>query len=110
MGAIFRDLGYDECQRILLRHILTPAEILKLEKKIISYKGLLIEWGQKNKMNIAYDTQEEVLPNKRVHFQTTVTMNNKVIAKASEVSKKKTEEKAAQRAYYALQKKQNINE
>jgi ribonuclease III len=109
VGAMFRDLGYDQCQQVLLRYLLTPAEILKLEKKIISYKGLLIEWSQKNKLNIAYDTQEEQLPNKRVRFQTTITINNKVMAKASEVSKKKTEEKAAQRAYYALQKKQNIN-
>ena len=110
VGAMFRDLGYDQCQRILLGYLLTPAEILKLEKKIISYKGLLIEWSQKNKLNIAYDTQEELLPNRRVRFQTTVILNDKVIAKASEVSKKKTEEKAAQRAYYALQKKQNMHE
>lgn len=110
VGAIFLDFGYDKCQSIVLDKILPPEDIKKLENKIISYKGLLLEWSQKKKVAIRYETFEEDCINKTNNFRCIVWLADNKIANASESSKKKAEEKAAQRAFYMLNKKQQIIE
>lgn len=110
IGAIYLDFNYDICKEIVLDKIFSEKEIEKLENKIVSYKGLLLEWSQKKKVSIKYETSEEQLPNKSFIFRTCVFLNNTKIASATETSKKKAEEKAAQRAFYTLNKKENIIE
>ncbi|WP_407404569.1 ribonuclease III [Chryseobacterium sp.] len=108
IGAIYLDLQYDTCKKIVLERLLTPEEINKLENKIVSYKGLLLEWSQKKKIHIKYETMEECHINKSVIFRCNVWLGNEKLTNASETSKKKAEEKAAQRAFYILNKKENI--
>jgi ribonuclease-3 len=108
IGAVYLDFHYDACKRIILERLLTPTEINKLENKIVSYKGLLLEWAQKKKLNIKYETCEEIQPNKAIVFRCHVCFGDEKIANATETSKKKAEEKAAQRAFYILNKKENI--
>jgi ribonuclease-3 len=108
VGAIFLDLDYEVCKKIILDKLLTPNEIIKLENKIISYKSLLLEWSQKKKMSIRYETAEELQVNKTILFRCIVWLGDDKIANATESSKKKAEEKAAQRAFYILNKKENI--
>lgn len=110
VGAIYLDLGYDVCRRVILEKLLPPSEMTKLENKIMSYKGLLLEWAQKKKLPLKYDTTEEHLPNKVLVFRSVVWLGDQKVANASESSKKKAEEKAAQRAFYILNKKENILE
>lgn len=110
VGAIFLDTNYDFCKNIVLEKLLPPAEINKLENKIVSYKGLLLEWSQKKKVSVKYETIEEHLPTKQTVFRCYVWLKDEKIANASETSKKKAEEKAAQRAFYMLNKKENILE
>lgn len=110
VGAIYLDLDYEICKKIVLDRLLTPSEINKLENKIVSYKGLLLEWSQKKKVVIKYETCEEMQPNKNMVFRTYVWLDQERIANATETSKKKAEEKAAQRAFYILNKKQSILE
>ena len=83
-----------------LERLLTPSTINKLENKIVSYKGLLLEWSQKKKVNIKYETCEELQPNKSLVFRSYVRLDDEKISNATETSKKKAEEKAAQRAFY----------
>ncbi|MCU7618256.1 ribonuclease III [Chryseobacterium sp. PBS4-4] len=108
VGAVYLDFQYDTCKRIVLERLLTPSEINKLENKIVSYKGLLLEWSQKKKLNIKYETCEEIQVNKSIVFRCHVWLGEEKIANATETSKKKAEEKAAQRAFYILNKKENI--
>jgi ribonuclease-3 len=108
LGAIFLDLGYAKCSDIVLTQLLTPEHISKLEQKIVSYKSILLEWSQKRKSTIRYETCEEHQPNKMVVFRCRVWLGEKNISNATETSKKKAEEKAAQRAFYMLNKKENI--
>lgn len=110
VGAIYLDFGYDICNKIVLERLLTAHEINKLENKIVSYKGLLLEWGQKKKVGIRYETSEELQANKNLVFRAKVWLDNEAIANAAETSKKKAEEKAAQRAFYILNKKKQILE
>ena len=110
IGALYLDVDYETCKKIVLQRLLTPSEINKLENKIVSYKGLLLEWSQKKKVIIKYETCEEVQPNKNMVFRSHVWLDEVKIANATETSKKKAEEKAAQRAFYILNKKQSIIE
>jgi methionyl-tRNA formyltransferase len=68
----------------------------------------LLEWSQKKKLNIKYETCEEIQVNKSIVFRCHVWLGEEKIANATETSKKKAEEKAAQRAFYILNKKENI--
>lgn len=110
IGAIYLDLGYETCRKVVLKRLLTPNEINKLENKIGSYKSLLLEWSQKQKSVIRYETIEELLPNKTICFRSFIWLNDEKITSASDTSKKKAEEKAAQRAFYTLNKKEHILE
>lgn len=110
VGAIYLDLGYDFCKKIILEKLLTPQEINKLENKIVSYKGLLLEWSQKKKVLIRYETCEEHQAQKVTVFRCLVWLGEEKVSNATDSSKKKAEEKAAQRAFYILNKKENILE
>lgn len=110
VGAIYIDLGYEICQNIVLKKLLPPEEIHKLENKIISYKGLLLEWSQKRKITLRYETCEEEQAGKQIVFRANVFLAEEKVANAADTSKKKAEEKAAQRAFYSLNKKENILE
>lgn len=110
VGALYLDLEYETCRKVVLERLLTPSEINKLENKIVSYKGLLLEWGQKKKLTIRYETREEIQPNKNLVFRSHVWLDDVKISNATETSKKKAEEKAAKRAFYILNKKQSILE
>lgn len=110
IGAIYLDTNYENCEKIVLEKLFKEKDIEKLENKIVSYKGLLLEWSQKKKVVIKYETTEETFPNKNLVFKSCVLLNNEKISCATETSKKKSEEKAAQRAFYTLNKKENILE
>lgn len=108
IGAIYLDFQYEKCEKIVLERLLTPECMNKLEQKITSYKSLLLEWSQKKKLSLSYKTEEQVLPNKQINFRCEVWLKDERIANSTESSKKKAEEKAAQRAFYSLNKKEEI--
>lgn len=105
IGAIYLDGGYSACEAFITDKILSKEiDIQKLESKIGSYKSLLIEWCQKNKHSFKFETFEEDSLETVKYFGVHLFIDEKVIAKARATSKKKAEEKAAQRAYFALEK------
>ncbi len=104
IGAIYLDRGFDACENFIYKKIIDPYIDLKsLETKIASYKSFLIEWCQKNKHSFHFENVEEDGLDGLKYFSVKFFINNENISKAREVSKKKAEEKAARRAYYALQ-------
>lgn len=110
IGAIYLDYDYEICKKVVLENLFTPEQINRLENKIVSYKSLLLEWSQKKKVSIRYETVEETQANRSLVFRSYVWIDGEKIANATETSKKKAEEKAAQRAFYMLNKKQSILE
>lgn len=110
IGAIYLDFGYDICEKIVLENLLTPEKINRLENKIASYKGLILEWGQKNKHQVRFKTQREEHVKENNFFKCEIFLNEEKIVHAVGFSKKKAEEKAAQRAFYTLNTKYKILE
>ena len=110
IGAIYLDANYKTCEKVVTNWLLNDREIIRLEKKIVIYKSLLLEWSQKKKVKIEYETLEDTSNGKYPCFRCYVLLEDKKIVNASETSKKKAEEKAAQRAFYTLNKKEQIIE
>ena len=106
VGAIFLDKGYTACEKFIYDRVIIPhVDIEQLEGKVISYKSLLIEWCQKEKKSFNYNVYEDTGNDQLKHFSVKLSINNKVIAKARATSKKKAEEKASKRAFFAFQGK-----
>ncbi len=109
IGAIYLDRGYNFCEKFIYKNVIDPyIDIEKLEGKITSYKGVIIEWCQKNKKKYKFDTYEDSGNENVKHFSVRVSIDGELIAKGRATSKKKAEEQAAKRVYYTFQKQISI--
>ncbi len=108
IGAIYLDKGYIYCEKFIQKRVIIPyVDIARLEGKVISYKSLLIEWCQKEKKTFHYDVFEDNSITGERLFGVKLSINAKVVAKSRAASKKKAEEIASKRAYFAFQEKIN---
>ncbi len=104
IGAIFLDKGYNFCQKFIYHNVIVPyVDIEKLEGKITSYKGLIIEWCQKTKKKYNFYTYEDSGNESIKHFSVKISIDGEQVAKGRSTSKKKAEEQASKRVYYAFQ-------
>lgn len=104
IGAIYLDKGYNYCKKFVYEKVIIPyVDIEKLEGKITSYKGLIIEWCQKQKKKYSIETYEDTGNELVKHFSVKISIDGEQIAKGRSTSKKKAEEQASKRAYFALQ-------
>ena len=105
VGAIYLDRGYNFCEQFIYSRIIVPyVDIENLEGQVMSYKSLLIEWCQKEKHTFNYHVYEDTGKDTQTHFSVKLSLNDKVISKGRATSKKKAEETASKRAFFALQK------
>lgn len=108
VGAIFLDKGYTGCENFIRKKVINPyVDIAKLEGKVISYKSLVIEWCQKEKRTFNFDVFDDNANDGQRFFGVKLSIDDKVIAKSRATSKKKAEEIASKRAYFAFQEKIN---
>jgi ribonuclease-3 len=109
IGAIYLDRGYKYCKKFIFARVISPyVDIEQLEGEVISYKSLLIEWCQKTKKNFNFEVYEDTGIDEMKHFAVKLRIDERVVAKARATSKKKAEEKASKRAFFALQNKIEI--
>lgn len=108
VGAIFLDKGYAGCEEFIQKRVIIPyVDIARLEGKVISYKSLVIEWCQKEKKQFNFDVFDDNGNDGQRYFGVKLSIDDKVIAKSRATSKKKAEEIASKRAYFAFQEKIN---
>ncbi|MGB5667634.1 MAG: ribonuclease III [Maribacter sp.] len=106
VGAIYLDRGYKYCEKFIHERVIEPyVDIEQLEGKVISYKSLVIEWCQKQKKAFNFNVYEDTGNDALKHFAVKLSIGDIVVAKARATSKKKAEERASKRAYFALQDK-----
>lgn len=107
IGAIYLDKGFAYCEKFIQKKVIEPyVNIAQLEGKVISYKSLIIEWCQKEKKSFLFEAVDDTTGNEEQrYFSVKLMINDKVMGKARATSKKKAEEKASQRAFFALQEK-----
>lgn len=110
VGAICLDRGYNYCEKFIYKRVIIPyVDVSKLEGKITSYKSLFIEWCQKQKKDFVYEVYEDTGNDPIKHFSVKLILDGKIIAKGRATSKKKAEETASKRAYFAFQYKISNN-
>jgi len=110
IGAIYLDKGYNTCHKFIFENVIVPyVDIEVLEGKITSYKGLIIEWCQKQKKKYSFDAYEDSGNETIKHFSVKISIDGQLIAKGRSTSKKKAEEQASKRVYFVFQKQINLS-
>lgn len=105
IGAIYLDRGYKYCNKFIEKRVIIPyVDVPKLEGKITSYKSLFIEWCQKQKKDFSFEVYDDTGNDTIKHFSVKLFLNGNLIAKGRATSKKKAEETASKRAFFANQK------
>jgi ribonuclease-3 len=100
IGAIYLDKGFEKTRYVIIKRIINEHVDLNLvEEQDSNYKSQLIEWGQKFKQEINFETSEDETPkNKLSNFLTIIKVENDEKGRGSGVSKKESQQNAAEEA------------
>ena len=94
IGAVYLDKGYVVCEKFIYKRVITPhVDIDTLEGKIISYKGLIIEWCQKEKKHFDFEIQKDTGKDVLQHFSVKLLLMGKQLQKRGQPLKRKQKKK-----------------
>ena len=98
IGAIYLDRGYECCKQFMERRIIEPyIDLDKLSRTEVNFKSKLIEWSQKNKMEVSFELIEQSLDKENNPvFQTEVRIEGILGGSGTGYSKKESQQNAAQ--------------
>lgn len=104
IGAVFLDKGYIFTKKIILQKIMAVyLNIDDLQTQIVNYKSKLIEWAQKERKSIQFQTIEEAGHGNKKQFVVHVLIDNITKGIGQGFSKKSAEQHAAQQAFEEIQ-------
>ncbi len=96
IGAIYLDKGYKQASRFIERIIVRYVDLEKLRNSETDYKSKLIEWAQKNKREVIFEsTEESAQPGHLPQFVTHIRITREEFGRGMGNSKKEAEQKAA---------------
>lgn len=106
IGALYLDRGYNLCMRFMQKKILTKmVNIDTVAYKEVNFKSRLIEWAQKNKMNIAFNLLEQKKDNEgNPVFKYCVVIEGIKCNSASGFSKKESQQLASEETLEYIKK------
>lgn len=104
IGAIYLDQGYDVCYQFINDIIINKHVNLEtLARKEVNFKSNLIEWGQKNKLDIRFELIDSFSDNDgNPVFQTGIMLADVQIGVGVGYSKKESQQNAAKMAIRRL--------
>jgi ribonuclease-3 len=104
IGAIYLDQGYRKCFKFIKEVIIEQyINIDSIARKEVNFKSSLIEWSQKNKLEVSFDLIESFIDNEgNPVFQTSVTLSEYQIGVGIGYSKKESQQNAAKMAVKKL--------
>ncbi len=104
IGAIYLDKDYQTAKFFVTKKILSQfVNLNEIEQSDSNFKSQLIEWSQKNKKEINFETSDESGENsKHPKFKAVVKIENKEIGSGIGTSKKEAHQKAAKEALQNL--------
>ncbi len=104
IGAIYLDQGYKVCYHFIQDVMIKKyIDIDTIARKEVNFKSSLIEWSQKNKLEISFDLIESFNDNEgNPVFQTGVTLSDTQIGVGIGYSKKESQQSAAKMAIKKL--------
>ena len=112
IGAIYLDQGYEVCYKFIKEQMLEKhINVEALVRKEKNFKSSLIEWSQKNKVDISFDLIESSTDKDgNPFFQTAVILANKRIGVGLGYSKKESQQKASEWALKKLRENKELQE
>ncbi|HDS06228.1 MAG TPA: ribonuclease III [Bacteroides sp.] len=104
MGAIYLDRGYRTARRFFIRKVIQKhVDLLQLVEKDPDYKSRMIEWAQKYRMEVVFESKEEHSSHATFpSFVASVLLNGKQQGTGKGGSKKEAEQRAAKKALAAV--------
>lgn len=112
IGAIYLDRGYDCCMKFISGRILQRLiDIDKVAYKEVNFKSKLIEWGQKNRLTIAFNLIEQTKESATTPvFASRVLIEGIACGEGKGYSKKESQQQAAKEALNLLKRKPRIKD
>lgn len=106
VGAIYIDKGYEVAKKFVIDRLINDyTDLEKLINHETDFKSQIIEWGQKNKIGVIFNSKEEINSGQEIiHFHTLVLVNDKQYGSGSGLSKKEAEQNAARNAIEFIKK------
>ena len=106
VGAIYLDRGYDACMQFMKKRIL--AQMINIDKvayKEVNFKSKLIEWSQKNRVNMEFKSLgEKKDKNGNPYFTYQVVIEGVEGCVGSGFSKKESQQQASKQTLDRLRK------
>ena len=104
IGAIYLDKDYKTAKYFVTKKILSQfVDLNEIEQNDSNFKSQLIEWSQKNKKEISFETTENSNENsKQPKFRAVIKIDNKQIGKGTGTSKKEAHQEAAKESLKKL--------
>ncbi|MDR1557417.1 MAG: ribonuclease III [Tannerellaceae bacterium] len=104
IGAVYLDQGYRKCYQFVYNVVINRcADLDSIARKEVNFKSSLIEWSQKNKLEIVFDVVDSFIDNDgNPVFQSKVTLLGRQIGIGIGYSKKESQQHAAKMAIKKL--------
>ncbi len=105
IGAVYLDVGYQGVKQFVIKKVLSVhVDIQQLEKSDNNYKSQLIEWGQKNKREVEFDTRENPENSSQsLPFISIIRIDGQIVGKGEGYSKKESQQSSACKALSYLE-------
>jgi ribonuclease-3 len=104
IGAIYLDRGFGKAHRFFVKRILYKhIDLVQMVKKNPDYKSRIIEWAQKNRIEVVFESKEEhSTGHKSPVFVSSIVLNGKKGGTGRGSSKKEAEQLASREALASI--------
>lgn len=100
LGALYLDHGFDKTTHIIEYLLNQKVDIDKIEHTERDFKSRILEWGQKTKRSIVFNTNEiQNVPPTNQLFYTQILLDDVQVATGEGRNKKKAEQNAARKLF-----------
>ena len=104
IGACYLEKGFDFCEKKVIKNIILPYyDLDNLTTQTHNFKSKVLEWAQKEKMNISFSVEKISNSNRFSQFKSILKVNGKNISIGYGKSKKNAEKDASRVAYEKLE-------
>lgn len=112
IGAIYLDQGYERCKQFMEEKIFKDLiDLDKMSRKEVNFKSKLIEWSQKNKMEVSFELIEQFLDEDyNPMFHTEIRIEGLSAGTGTGYSKKESQQNAAQMALKKIKSDETFKE
>jgi ribonuclease-3 len=100
IGAVFVDKGFKKTKEFILNKIIDQnIDLYRLALTDSDYKSQVIEWAQKNKLDIIYEDEEvESTEHNNLYFTSIIKLGENILGRGQGSSKKEAQQNASKEA------------